>query len=118
MARMGLAGAVGRWWGLALGLATFFPGKAIASASHPPISSTQPESPRDWELDDGHDWVVGGERSQKSWVTLGWGEQEVAPWRKGLRSRTACPAGKQSDARLYVARKHFLRLVLHKNNNM
>lgn len=29
------------------------------------------------------------------------------------RNRTASPAGKQSDARLCIARKHFLRAVFH-----
>lgn len=67
MARMGLAGAAGRWWGLALGLTAFFlPGKCVPPL---PFFPPYPKPSRVWELDGGHVWVIGSERSQKSWVT-------------------------------------------------
>lgn len=52
MARMGLAGAAGRWWGLALGLTAFFlPGKAIASASlHNPLPNQNLPGTRSWMM--------------------------------------------------------------------
>lgn len=117
MARMGLAGAAGRWWGLALGLTAFFlPGKRV-----PPLPVSPPPFPAFPGL--GAGWRARlGYRQQKEPEKLGQGLGEGGAGgtagKDRMTSLAACPAGKQSDARLCVARKHFLRSVFHKNNNM
>lgn len=117
MARMGLAGGAGRWWGLALGLtAFFFPGKRVPFLPFSsPLSSAFPGLGAGWRARLGY-------RQRKEPEKLGHGLGEGGAGgtaeKERMRSPAACPAGKRLDARLCVARKHFLRSVFHKNNNM